>query len=377
MQYIHSARWINQLKDAGHEVFVFDCLDEPIHEDLVWTNFTTNWSERKIRYIKGEYFLEKKMPRVYRFIEPYLKITASERLKTLIEEIQPDLIHSFEMQSETYPIIPLSKKKNFKWCYSCWGSDLYYYNNYPVHKKLIKECLSQINYVFLECKRDKNLVLESGYKNEVLGTGFPGGGGYDIEKFNLYCEKTENRKLILIKGYEHKFGRALTILNAIELIVEKIKEYDMYVYSAHHSVVEKIEKMNLEYGLNIGFSSRYNQISHDELLEKFGQAKIAIGNSISDGVPNTLMETIILRAFPIQSNPGGASEDYITHGENGFLIANPEDPEEIAALISKALSSEELLNNASIINKELSKKLEYKIIKNNVLKAYAKIESEL
>ena len=46
-QYIHSARWINQLKNSGHEIFLFDCLDKPIHEDLLWTNYTTNWCKRK------------------------------------------------------------------------------------------------------------------------------------------------------------------------------------------------------------------------------------------------------------------------------------------------------------------------------------------
>ncbi len=71
-QYIHAARWINQLKESGHEIYVFDCLDMPIHKDLRWTNYITNWQKRKVPYIKGENFLKNKFPAVYKNIIPLL-----------------------------------------------------------------------------------------------------------------------------------------------------------------------------------------------------------------------------------------------------------------------------------------------------------------
>ena len=96
MQYIHSARWINQLKDSGHEIYLFDCLDSPIHKDLQWTTYTTNWSKRKIKPLKGETFLKKHFPSLNEKIMPFLKVTASEKLQELIQEIQPDVVHSME-----------------------------------------------------------------------------------------------------------------------------------------------------------------------------------------------------------------------------------------------------------------------------------------
>ena len=68
-QYIHAARWIGQLKDSGNDIYVFDCLDAPIHEDLKWTNFTTNWSKRKLPYLKGEDWLKKHFPKLFYLIE--------------------------------------------------------------------------------------------------------------------------------------------------------------------------------------------------------------------------------------------------------------------------------------------------------------------
>ena len=375
MQYIHAARWINQLKDSGHEIYLFDCLDKPIHKELEWTNSISGWSKRKLPNIKGEYFLEKKLPYVFRKIESLIKVTASEKLIEIISEIKPDLVHSLEMQSQTYPVLKARKKVDFKWAYSCWGNDIYYYKD--LESKKIRSCVNEIDYFFLECERDEKLVKEFNNNSKILGTKFPGGGGYLINDYKRFKKTIKDRKTILIKGYEHKFGRALLVLDALELIVDKIKDYQLYVYSAHDVVADKILYLNKKYNLEIEYSTRTNQISHTELLEKFGSARIAIGNNISDGVPNTLLEAIILGAFPIQSNPGGASGDYITDGENGLLIENPNDEKEIANLIIKALTSEVLIEKAFLHNKVLSKKLAYKTIQKKVLQAYQKIEAEL
>lgn len=377
MQYIHSARWVNQLKDSEHEIFLFDCLDMPIHEDLKWTKYTDNWSQRKLTYIKGEFWLEKNFPFLFSKIEPFLKVTASEKLKELIKEIKPDLVHSLEMQSETYPLLKVRRDINFKWAFSCWGNDVFFYKDLDAHKFKINEVIALLDYCFLECERDKKLIKSINNTTKVLGTKFPGGGGYKINKYKTHSKPLKERKLIIIKGYEHKFGRALSVLKALEFIIDDIKSIDIYIYSAHKIVIEKIFEFNEKYNLNIEYSSRYNQLTHSELLEKFGQAKIAIGNNISDGVPNTLLEAIICGAFPIQSNPGGASEDYIVHNKNGLLIKNPEDSKEIAKQIKKALINDELLKNAFSINQEIAKKLDHNLIKKEVLKAYKQIEADV
>ncbi|KGL63235.1 glycosyltransferase [Polaribacter sp. Hel1_85] len=376
-QYIHAARWIGQLKDTEHEIYVFDCLDRPLHKDLLWTNYTTGWRKRKVPYFKGEYFLEKKMSSIYEKIVPYLEVTASEKLEELIKELKPDLVHSLEMQSQTYPLLKVRKRISFNWAYSCWGNDIYFYKDKKEHKLKIEKIIHSINYFFLECNRDKDLIKSIDSNANVLAVDFPGGGGYYIEKYQEYVIPVEKRNLIILKGYEHNFGRALFILNALVLIAEELKDYEIYVYSAHDIVEEEILKINKKHNLKIKYSTRKTQISHQQLLEKFGSAKIAIGNSVSDGIPNTLLEAIILGAFPIQSNPGGASEDYISDGENGFLIQNPEDAVEISKLISKALKNDALLENAFVINKEIAKKLAYKTIQQKVLNVYNKMESEL
>jgi hypothetical protein len=301
-----------------------------------------------------------------------LKVTASEKLVEIIKEIQPDLVHSLEMQSQTYHVLRARRKIEFNWAYFSWGSDIYLYQNQKKHREKMIAVFSKLNYYFVDNKRDIQLAKELGFEKPVTGI-FPGGGGYHLEKYKEYIKPVAERSLILIKGYDHWAGRALQVLNALEFILDDIKNHDIYVFSAHDVVVEKIKELKQNHKLNIDYSSRFKEISHEELLKKFGMAKIAIGNSISDGIPNTLLEAIILGAFPIQSNPGGVSEDYISSGENGFLINDPESAKEISNYILKALNSEELLVEAFNINQDKSKALAYNVIQSKVLETYSKI----
>ena len=115
-------------------------------------------------------------------------------------------------------------------------------------------------------------------------------------------------------------------------------------------------------------------LPHIEILKLMGEALIYIGNSNSDGMPNTLLEAIGMGAFPIQSNPGGASAEVITNNENGLLIEDYENVEEIKNLILNGLSNSKLVEKAFIINQmEIKPNFEIDKIKTNVLKAYNKV----
>ena len=70
-----------------------------------------------------------------------------------------------------------------------------------------------------------------------------------------------------------------------------------------------------------------------------GQSVLHIANSVSDGMPNVVLEAMGMGAFPIQSNPGHVTEEVITHQKNGLLISSPESEEEIAHHITTALAN--------------------------------------
>ena len=91
-------------------------------------------------------------------------------------------------------------------------------------------------------------------------------------------------------------------------------------------------------------------------------------------MPNTLLESMTMGAFPIQSNPGKVTEEIIKNNINGLLIENPEDIDEIKKIILLAILNSEMCKNASNLNFHFSKEnLDYKIIKTKVIQMYEAI----
>ena len=369
---IHAMRWIENLKDTSHELYWFDVMGRgnietanPIHQFI-------DWGKRKLPYVRGEYFLSRNYPSLYEKIEPFLKVTANEQLAVIIKTIQPDIIHSFEMQSCSYPILKTMKLyPNINWIYSCWGSDLFYYRQFSFHHKKIKSVLARVNAIQTDCLRDFTIAKELGFKGNHVGV-IPGGSGYRLNLYENLKFPTEKRKIILVKGYEHQFGRGLKVVEALEEMQSELKNFEVVVFGAHNVVIDYIEARKLSFQ----YYHRH-ELPQNELLALMGKSLIYIGNSISDGMPNTLLESIVIGAFPIQSNPGGATDEIIRHGENGFLIENPESLEEIKHHIRMAISNPKMIENSNTMNAALAQeKLEYEKVKTKIVAMYenSKIE---
>lgn len=366
MSSIHVTRWIENLKETNHELYWFDVLNRGKLNTMDSVIQFTAWEKRKVSNIKGEYFLSKKLPFLYEKIQPYLEITANEALESLINEIQPDLIHSFEMQGCSYPILKTMQKfPKLKWLYTCWGNDLFYYRNLKEHKNTIKNVLKRVDFLHTDCIRDFKLAIELGFQGEYLGV-IPGGTGYKIKELEKHQFPLQERKNILVKGYEHQFGRGLNIVKALELLQKELANYQVIVFGAHSKVINYIKVNNLPFK----FYSRHG-LSHEALMQLMGKSLIYIGNSISDGIPNTLLEAIVMGAFPIQSDPGGATAEIITDGQNGFLIRNVENSMEIKKKIEDAITNISLLNTANNLNTILAhERLDYNENKKKVLALY-------
>jgi len=372
MPSVHVIRWIENLIIAECELYWFDVLGRGSLETFSSVHQYVNWKTRKIKPIKGEFFLYKNLPKLHSLLIPYLEKTANEALNDIILEIQPDIIHSFEMQGCSYPILKTMKKfSEIAWIYSCWGSDLFYYKESPSHLRQIKNVLKRVNYIHTDCERDYILATNLGFKGKYLGV-IPGGAGFRIERLINLRLSFYKRKIILIKGYEHKFGRALNVIKALENMLDELQKFEIVVFGAHQSIIDYVFDKKLPFKVN----SRH-ELKHEELLKLMGRSLIYIGNNISDGMPNTLLEAIVMGAFPIQSNPGGVTEEIITNGKNGLLIEEPENIKAIQQIIQLVVNNNNLLQTAQTLNYDIAlKRLDYDLNKKKIIQIYKDILQE-
>ena len=263
--------------------------------------------------------------------------------------IKPDVIHCFEMQLSGLPVLDvLESNHQIPLIYSSWGSDIYFHEQLGVTNEEMSRFLTRTNYLITDCKRDYNLAVKKGFNSKFLGV-FPGNGGIKINSKNIL--PTEHRNTILIKGYDDGVGKASVVLKGLEHISNDIlKDKEIVIYSADDTLKEIINNSKKLSELNIKVYSRYHFLPNEDLLGLMGKSSIHIANSISDGMPNVLLEAMGMGAFPIQSNPGKVAEEVITDNNNGFLIENPLNEGEIASHITNAIIDEELRLEAQDFN---------------------------
>lgn len=378
MSSIHFTRWADQLKYSGHEVYWFNMHGTGYSNKLSWVNQIVNWKQ-KYPNLKGRYFVKKRLPFIYNLVRPIIEENPTRVFEKYLNEIKPDVVHSFVLYISCTPILQvMMKHKSIPWIYSSWGSDLYYFKEKTKTKKDIQKILPRIDYLITDCKRDIKIAKELGFNKKVLGT-FPGGGGFKFKEYKTYIvTPASERRTVLVKGYQGRSGRCISVLKAIKLLDKELKNYKVIVFGADDEVINFSLKNKLDSILNISIYSRSKFLPHKEIMKLMGEALIYIGNSNSDGMPNTLLEAIGMGAFPIQSNPGGATEEILTHNENGLLIKDTDNIEEIKNLILKGLSNSKLVERAFIINQmELKANFERERVKKDVLKAYSFVNKKL
>lgn len=370
----HFFNWTLQLKDQGHEIYWIDVYDSNTYvKKIDFVHQTIGW-KNKIKY-PGRYKVKQYFPQLNRFINKVNQKDFLPLFKEKLEEINPDVVHSFVMYSACVPILEVMKEHpHIKWVFSAWGNDIYYYKDQPKELHEMKQVFPHLDYMFADCTRDYLIAKGIGFRGEYLGT-FPTGGGYDFDHYDPFIQNYSSRKIILVKGYQHKFGRCNIVLNTLLELKDKLQNFEIVVFAAHQAVFDHVDQAAFRNFKNLTVKGN---IGREEVLQLMGKSAIYIGNSISDGTPNTLLEAIIMGAFPIQSDPGGATSEIIENGKNGLIIEDAEDVEGIKNQILRALQNVDFREEAVEYNfQEVKPKLERKKIEKEVRKKYSYIQHNL
>lgn len=346
---VHTARWISQLKDLGWDVHLFPSQDYGIwHCDFenIYIHHSGYFKQKLSSKNKSFFFRSfyKALSLFRRNIwQIWFPNYRNADLVRVIKKIKPDIIHSMETQSAGYLVS--SVKNNIDklpvWIHTLWGSDIFLFGNFLDHKIKIINMLKSVNYLICESNRDIQLALDMNYAGEIIK--MQATGGFDLEfcYFHRGLIPVVERKIILLKGYQTWAGRALVGIRALERCADVLVGYTIVVYSADSNVELALNLFSAKTGIKVNIVS---YVSHDEILKLQSQARISISLSISDGVPNSMLESMALGSFPIQSNTA-ATDDWIINDLNGILVP-PEDPEIIELAIRRALLDDKMVSHA-------------------------------
>lgn len=380
---VHTARWINQIADQGWDVHLFPAREEAPHPDLRGVTIYGFSSCRppslhpsvRLRGLwpwrRGEWRLKRLGARLLPGWD-----SRSKWLASIVRRLRPQIVHSQEIQHAGYLTLEAKDRCGGKfptWIVDNWGSDIYLYGRLPEHAEKIRAVMAACDYYHCECHRDVGLAREFGFTGEVLPV-CPNSGGFDVEGMQLLRRPgpTSARRVIAVKGYQHWAGRALVGLRALELCAGALEGYKVVVYLATPDVELAARLLEAKTGIPVEVFGVAPRMRHADILRIHGGARISIGLSISDAISTSLLEAMIMGAFPIQSDTS-CGDEWLRQGESGLLVP-AEDPEAVARALRRALTDDEMVDRAAEINLRVAReRLDMAVIKPRVIEMYQRV----
>jgi len=266
-------------------------------------------------------------------------------LRRVIKKTKFDLIHVLELQHAGYLLLDTQLSPNLpKVFITNWGSDIYWFRQFPKHRERIIELLGMADVYSAECDRDIKIVRELGYTGQVKPV-VPISGGIDVQHLPSNIRPPSQRKKIIVKGYTGFVGRALVAIDALENVVDCLEGFEVMIYSASPRARLRAIRFKMRHGVSVRIVRK--RTSHVEMLKLFSESRVYIGMSLSDGISTSLLESMATGCYPIQTNSGCACE--LVTESSGSLV-RLDNIQEIREQLREALTNDILVDEAAKIN---------------------------
>jgi glycosyltransferase involved in cell wall biosynthesis len=333
---IHSARWLAQFKDSNYEFLLFPSSPHRrVRPELKALLTSATGSNYKL------FPLSKFFGLPFWLADKFLgNLIRGSLVRFSARSFKPDVVHLLELQNAGYVGLKAfgNQKRDFSLISTNWGSDIFWFQRFPEHKKKLQRLLGISDFYSAECQRDVRLAQELGFSGTALPV-IPNAGGFDGGLLAKPLVPSAQRKVIAIKGYEGWVGRALVALDAVESLGAKLTGFSFHVYSADKVVVDRVKLMGQTGAYSISVSEK-GSMSHAEMLALFESAIIYIGLSESDGISTSLLEAMAMGAIPVQTSTACCDEWF---GDSGVPVRSIE----VDTVAQSILSALELAKDQS------------------------------
>ncbi len=340
---VHLARWLSQFIDQSIDFTLFPSSPHRrIHPIL--KNLIASTSQQMTVALKPRSMKWLALPLSALDI-PFNNFFRSQLLRRLITQQKFDLIHVLELQHAGYLLLGTKLAPNLpKVFITNWGSDIYWFQQFPKHKQKIIQLLKIASFYSAECHRDIDIAKQLGYSGKTM-TVIPNSGGINLDEIPRDSLPPSQRKKIMIKGYTGFVGQALLALKACELAADHLKGYEVVIYSA--SLKTRFRAIKLRHFHKIRVTILKKRIPHHEMLNHFSEARVYIGISLSDGISTSLLEAMATGCYPIQTDTSCANE--WVHFGSGSVV-NIKSIQSINTALVTALQDNRVVDEISEIN---------------------------
>ncbi|GAB4495655.1 MAG: glycosyltransferase [Anaerolineales bacterium] len=255
---------------------------------------------------------------------------AAQRLRAIVDSVQPDLLHALRIPYEGM-LAAQAAVPNVPLLISIWGNDFTLHApSSPWMARLTRQTLARADALHSDCRRDVRLARQWGFAPDKPSVVLPGGGGIDTGVFFPAPHMPTQPVVVNPRGLR-AYVRNDTFFAAIPLVLRQIPQA-RFVCPAMHAQPEA-EAWVRKFGIQAAVDLLPN-LTRLQMAEVFRSAQVVASITTHDGTPNSLLEALACGCYPVTGDLESIRE-WITPGINGELTA----PANIAAVAEKLTSA--------------------------------------
>jgi glycosyltransferase involved in cell wall biosynthesis len=324
--------------------------------------------------------LARVLDRVYRSKHA---ISLEQALAKVIREWRPDIVHTLGFDPASYFYLRTMKRHGplsaGRWVAQARGGpDIALQRYAPDTLPLIKEVFSRCDHFIADNQQNYDFAQTAGLAERKIrnpGMGVVSGpGGLDLEGLRTRWTLLPSRRdriVVWPKAYEINSAKAMPVFEAIMTVWNQIQPCRIeMLWMTQPEVRIWYEKLFPEHIKRD--CPAHSRLSREQTLDYLAKARVMLAPSLSDGIPNAMMEAMALGAAPIVS-PLDTIADVVRNEEN-VLFARNLYPDEIAKALVRMMSDDELVDRIATNNLNHIRKLaDRKVVRERAVFFYEEV----
>jgi glycosyltransferase involved in cell wall biosynthesis len=360
--------WIQHFIERGDEVYLastFPCSVDPGLRGLEITPVAFSGTKRRAGRVSSKTMGLRSAVR--HLLGPLTIPRASQRLRSFIERVKPDVVHAMRipyegmLAADAYTGAPL--------LISVWGNDFTLHaSSTSMMQHYTHWSMKVADALHTDCQRDLRLAKQWGFDPSRPSLVLPGNGGVRSENFHPALGAVEEPIVINPRGFR-SYVRNDVFFQAIPLVLSKRPDarFICVAMAGEPQALHWIDRYHIGHAVELLPAVPYAQMG-----DVFRRAQVVVSPSVHDGTPNSLLEGIACGCFPVAGDLESIRE-WITNGKNGVL-ADASHPEDLANAILEGLDNKNLRGQAAGLNQKLiTRRADYSQGMQQVVRFYANL----
>ena len=304
---IHTIRWVNWLRQRGHEVAIFS-LNEA--DDCI--------------YFGPEPALDRSL--IFNLGKNVRKTTNELQMK--IDEFKPEIVHGFFLVNHG---MYASRIEGYPKVITAMGSDvLIAPNESKLLSWIVKRTIKKSDSIFgppLLINEMKKWKLSTELNSNVIGV-----------NCSLFEPLEKTKTIIFARGFKEVYN-PLVVSEAIKILETKSENFE-FILCGEGPLKSESEKI-LESCKNVKFTGH---IDVGKLAEFVGKAQLVISPSLSDSIPLTILEAVAC-GTPVVASDIPANQHWVDE-KLPVYIFDKDDPKDLAEKILEIIGNQSILEDA-------------------------------